>query len=917
MENNLSDHALEYLKCRQNPFYFIYNYVEIPEIGGSLKLADNILHSKMKRVVRCTIKYNRVILMASRQLGKALSVTTPIPMANGGYKLMGNLEVGDMIFDENGNPTEIIATTEIMYERPCYRINFDNFESIIADENHLWNISNTSLKFENEIKTTKEIYELEEKISKYKKPTSCRISLPESVNYNNKKELLLDPYLLGLWLGDGAKDVNVISCLETDYIEYCELLENEGYELSGFNFTKNSNNISGRFTIYGILPILREMKLLGNKHIPKNYLCSSLNNRLNLLRGLMDSDGYCMPGGTCQFSQKDFKLLTQVRQLLNSLGLKSKLSNKIIKNQKYYTLTFTTEKYYVFNLQRKKIRQDKDNYKNECLNVYIKSIVKVESVPVRCIQVSNSSGMFLCGESMIPTHNSTIAGALLLWATNFYAGLPAVILNMRQVAALENLNRIKFMHSKLPDWLRSPVKGRAERKTYFELQNGSIVRTFYPSSSTPADQLARSLTAPILYIDECAFINHIGLAYRSAQPILSKAREQAIKNGYPYFILLTSTPNGIYGNGKFFYDYWENAIDSDEIFDENENIVANVDDFLNIKEKNKFIRVKYHWSEDPTKDEQWYDIQKQELNHDIRGINQELDLLFIGSTTCIFTDEFLSNLKPKKPIELVNLRHASNLKIYSELNDKDFYLIGIDSAKSLTGDFCSIEIFSYKNFIQVGEFFGKLGSLTKFTDIIFDVLTYLGIRVNHRILLCIENNSVGAAVIENIENEGTYSSYIYSDKADKFITGLNTNTKTKDFMISLFYDYINNNPGHIKSADLIGQLSVIEKKSNGSISSKNGYHDDLFMASCFCAYVKKQTILEIEHLIEFDQEIIDKEDEYLITNVAYNNKPENSNKFSLFPNAESYLYINDHLQEEKDDMSDYEDGSDLIDFISL
>lgn len=114
---------------------------------------------------------------------------------------------------------------------------------------------------------------------------------------------------------------------------------------------------------------------------------------------------------------------------------------------------------------------------------------------------------------------STIASCLLIWAANFFPGIPIIILNMRQVAALENLSKIKFIHSMLPTWMKSPIKGRAEKKTYLELDNNSLIRTFYPASNTGPDQIARSLTSPILYIDEVAFIRHIDIVYRAAQPV--------------------------------------------------------------------------------------------------------------------------------------------------------------------------------------------------------------------------------------------------------------------------------------------------------------------------------------------------------------------------------------------------------------
>lgn len=311
-------YALEYLKCRQNPLYFIYNYVKIPEIGGSIALSSDTMHVKMKRTIRSLIRHRKVMLMASRQLGKALYIETLIPMANGTFKKIKYLKVGDIILDENSNPTKIIATTKIMYDRPCYDVYFSNGEIITADANHLWRVNN-------ELKTTEEL----------------------------------------------------------------------------------SNS-------------------------PVVYSVTMPNNSL----------------------------------------------------------------------------------------VQITNIQQIKSVPVKCIQVDNKDGMFLCGQSGIPTHNSTIASAILTWAINFYPGIPCIILNMRQVAALENLNKIKFMHSNLPSWMKSPLKGRAEKKTYLELENNSIVRTFYPASTAGPDQIARSLTAPILYIDEVAFIRHIALAYRAAQPVL-------------------------------------------------------------------------------------------------------------------------------------------------------------------------------------------------------------------------------------------------------------------------------------------------------------------------------------------------------------------------------------------------------------
>ncbi len=131
--------------------------------------------------------------------------------------------------------------------------------------------------------------------------------------------------------------------------------------------------------------------------------------------------------------------------------------------------------------------------------------------------------------------------------------------------------------------------------------------------------------------------------------------------------------------------------------------------------------------------------------------------------------------------------------------------------------------------------------------------------MNGRVLVGIENNSIGSAIIENLENSSSnpdmfdkkfvsfdYTKFLYVEDSqrDSYKYGINTNVKTKDQMVSIFYDYVTSDPNSICSNDLINQLSIIEKRSNGSVAAKHGHHDDLFMASCFCAYIKKKTITD-------------------------------------------------------------------------
>jgi len=524
--SNTKSNAIEWLSCKKNPLYFFYNYVHIPEhaTGGSIKITHENLHPKMKRVVKSLYHYNKSILMASRQLGKALSINTPIPMSCGRYKRMGSVNVGDYVLDENGNPTKVVATTEVMHDRPCYRIVFDNNEYIIADAEHLWRVSNTTKKYEDKLLTTQQIYNQHEQLKKWKNPTGCRIKLSNPVNYSKSKNLKIPPYLLGLWLCDGHSSNGSISCHEDEYPFYKEIIESYGYKVSELRYQntyidgvkQEKRRNSGTFTVYKLITHLRELNLLNNKHVPLDYLISDIDSRIEIIQGLMDSDGYCLKGGTSQFYQKNIKLLMQFRQLLSSLGIKSRFKIRIINEQKYHTLTFTVsrDRYEVFKLPRKLTRQSGGKRsENKC--VYVQKIEKIESVPVKCIQVENPSGMFLCGKGMIPTHNSSIAACMIAWAMVFYPGIQVTILNMKKKAGLQNLATVKFIINNLPKWMvtNKPVKSKSEIVTYLDLYNDSHLDVFFPSTVHDSSTIARSLTVPILYIDEVAFIKDMLKVY--------------------------------------------------------------------------------------------------------------------------------------------------------------------------------------------------------------------------------------------------------------------------------------------------------------------------------------------------------------------------------------------------------------------
>ena len=140
-----------------------------------------------------------------RQTGKALALDTPIPTPTG-WTTMEDVKIGDNILSPAGNNVSVTMKTETMYNHNCYKLYFDNGEEIIADADHLWEVDSSYWRTGKKVITSQEIYDRYESKSQNKRGKGVQGSL--YVNKSKpisfiKNSLDIDPYLLGVWLGDG------------------------------------------------------------------------------------------------------------------------------------------------------------------------------------------------------------------------------------------------------------------------------------------------------------------------------------------------------------------------------------------------------------------------------------------------------------------------------------------------------------------------------------------------------------------------------------------------------------------------------------------------------------------------------------------------------------------------------------------
>lgn len=361
-----------------------------------------------------------------RGLGKAQPLDTPTPTPTG-WRKFGDINPGDWVFDENGKPTLVTFSTDVMYDHPCYEIIFSDGSKVTADAEHLWETwTHRSRVAASPSRVARRNGRCHRLIPKPGIRTTLQIkntllhgrgirvehnhSIPVcgALDYS-EQNLLIDPYVLGVWLGDGDYKGNGITSDDCDH-EVMEELTRRGYKTKKLQTYQRYSIVE---TPYGVnfVKLLKSLGVWGNKHVPEQYIHSSISQRTDLLKGLMDTDGTIAVAGNCCFDNTNKNLSDVVAEITISLGYKSTKSIKEsylngVRHKDNYRVQFTPYRP-VFVLARKLSRQKLSKSRLTQWHRYIVAVNEVPSVPVKCIQVANPRSLYLTGTSCIPTHNTS------------------------------------------------------------------------------------------------------------------------------------------------------------------------------------------------------------------------------------------------------------------------------------------------------------------------------------------------------------------------------------------------------------------------------------------------------------------------------------------------------------------------------
>ena len=401
---------------------------------GFADIRDAQYHMALYEIL-AELNYNHIAILKKRQIASEQPHSEPI-LTIDGWRTMGDVQIGDLLWNPDGTLTSIINKTNNGYS-DVYEFVFSDGRTTRAGIEHNWSVYDRTNKKE-KVLNTKQLLEAKlfnettastSKGKKVYKNYRFAIKYTNSIQFLGSCKLPINPYVLGCLLGDGSIKGNSASISSADpeiITRIANLLGND-YDLIE-NFRSNEcirYGISYKHKFsedclkykngkYGCNPLLRsleELKLKNttckDKFIPEMYLHTPVSERIKLLQGLMDTDGYInATGKDIHYTTVSSKLADNVLYIARSLGIKAVVSIKKSKlNTKYYRVRLSGHiSFNIFLLQRKVDRflKRKDSFPL-CNIVAINKLDYQEESS--CIIVDNPNRLYIT-KDFIVTHNS-------------------------------------------------------------------------------------------------------------------------------------------------------------------------------------------------------------------------------------------------------------------------------------------------------------------------------------------------------------------------------------------------------------------------------------------------------------------------------------------------------------------------------
>lgn len=273
-----------------------------------------------------------IVIAARPGMGKCLGKGTKVMMFDGTLKKVEDIQVGELLMGDDSTPRTVLSLAR--GREKMYWVHQNKGISYRVNESHILSLkrSRNSSKFPKGSVLNIAIKDYLPKSDKFK---SNYKGYKSAIDFE-EIELSLDPYFLGLWLGDGHAYSQRITNIDPEFIAYLEEYADKlNLNLNTFTQSGKTNNYAlvandkSKNAVLNVNTTLRELNLLENKHIPQEYISNSKANRLQLLAGIIDSDGYYTAKyNGFEIVQKDEKLARQIKFLGDTLGYRTSIRKK-------------------------------------------------------------------------------------------------------------------------------------------------------------------------------------------------------------------------------------------------------------------------------------------------------------------------------------------------------------------------------------------------------------------------------------------------------------------------------------------------------------------------------------------------------------------------------------------------------------
>ncbi len=500
---NLDDFIYHHFLNRLDPVEYCENVLRhhLPE-------SRQKLHENQTALIRavCNPKLKQVAGMMSRQSGKCFAKGTKILMADGSRKNVEDIKIGDYVMSPTSEPrlvTNLGHGFEEMYE---IIPNQKGYSSFTVNKSHILSLIDHN---KNQIRGTDILNINVEEYNKLPKYKQERLLGYRSFVEYKEKPIQVDPYYLGLWIGDGRASYPEITNVDKEVIEYIYRYAKQlGLQVTIYN--KNNPNRTNSYAItQGIgatkndknklKKMLKSLNLINNKHIPDEIMFNSIKIRREFLAGLIDTDGskeHKFKKNQTKINSHIKELAYQIRDLCRSIGLKAQLREKLVKlNDK----TFVEYPVYIYGdlsvIPTKVKRKQFSNslHKNP---LYFGFKVKSKGIGEYFgFTIDSPDHLFLLGDYTV-THNTESISSFCGFLIDNYPQMRVGVFTPRLQQAEVSIGRLSTFFQMNEDRLNNKIVKLT--KDRIELSNKSYVTAVSASDQSNIE----GLTFDVIVLDE-------------------------------------------------------------------------------------------------------------------------------------------------------------------------------------------------------------------------------------------------------------------------------------------------------------------------------------------------------------------------------------------------------------------------------